>query len=135
MDRKANCKFIASGILSLVVASAGGVTALASAPAMDMHEMQSEIKHLQHAAHSPEQFFTLAGLYKQEQDDYVRKAAEEKQEWQRRSQFTGSIEEKYPRPVDEARNLYEYYTYKAKQAGELSAKYTQMAIPDAAAKP
>jgi hypothetical protein len=38
---------------------------------------------------------------------------------------------KYPRPVDSARNLYEYYMYKASEAGTLEAKYSRLAEPDA----
>jgi len=38
---------------------------------------------------------------------------------------------KYPRPVDSARNLYEYYMTRASEAGMLEAKYTRLAAPDA----
>ncbi len=34
---------------------------------------------------------------------------------------------KYPRPVDSARNLYEYYLSKAFEAEKLSARYSQLA--------
>jgi len=41
---------------------------------------------------------------------------------------------KYPRPVDLARNLYEYYMYKASEMGALSLKYSQLGAADAPAK-
>jgi len=59
--------------------------------------------------------------------EYSRKAADEKQEWERRSLNTSGINQKYPRPVDSARNLFEYYSYKASEAEGLAAKYTQLA--------
>ena len=34
------------------------------------------------------------------------------------------------RPVDSARNLYEYYMYKASEAGALEAKYSRLASPE-----
>lgn len=135
MDRKKSRKFIAPGIIILGVVLLSSVTACLPAAGLDMREVQSEIKHLQHAAHSPDQFTALAGLYKQQHDEYLRLATEQKQEWQRSSQFTGSIEEKYPRPADKSRNLYEYYTYKAMQTGQLSGKYTQLATQEIASKP
>jgi len=42
-----------------------------------------------------------------------------------------SMAAKYPRPADSARNLYEYYMYKANKAGALEAKYTNLAAPNA----
>ena len=38
---------------------------------------------------------------------------------------------KYPRPVDSARNLHEYYMYAASEAGTLETTYSRMASPDA----
>jgi hypothetical protein len=63
--------------------------------------------------------------------DYLRQAAEEKKEWERRSQNVTSAAAKYPRPADSSRNLYEYYMYKASKAETLEAKYSQLAAPNA----
>lgn len=67
---------------------------------------------------------TLADHYAKQQQMYEQKAAEEKQEWIRRSQINSSLYAKYPRPADAAKNLYEYYTAKAEAAGKLKDKYS-----------
>jgi hypothetical protein len=52
---------------------------------------------------------------------------QEKKEWERQSQNVVGSAAKYPRPVDSARNLYEYYDYEAHQAGVLQAQYERLA--------
>jgi len=84
-------------------------------------------------AHEPAQYTALASYFGKQHDNYLQKAAEEKKEWERRSQNVTSAAAKYPRPVDSARNLYEYYMYKATQAGTLEARYSHLASPDALA--
>ena len=81
-------------------------------------------------AHAPEQYTALASYYGPAEANYLQKAAEEKQEWARRSQNITSVAAKYPRPVDSARNLYEYYMYKASEAGTLAAKYSHLAATE-----
>jgi len=88
---------------------------------------QSHLKQLAHEARTQEQYTAVAGCYDKLQKNYLEKAAEEKQEWERRSQNVTASAAKYPRPVDSARNLYEHYQSKASEAGELSAKYSQLA--------
>jgi hypothetical protein len=89
------------------------------------------LKELALNAHSPAQYAVLASYYGERKTDYLRQAAEEKTEWERRSQNITGVLAKYPRPVDSARNLYEYYMYKASEAGSLEAKYQQLAAPNA----
>jgi hypothetical protein len=83
------------------------------------------------SANSPEQYKALASYFGKQHSDYLQLAAEEKKEWERRSQNIAGIQAKYPRPVDSARNLYEYYMYKASEAGTLEAKYSRLADPNA----
>jgi hypothetical protein len=79
-------------------------------------------------AHTPEQNKALANYYGTKQKDYAQLAAEAKQEWLQRSENAPAVAAaKYPRPVDSARNLFEYYTQKASEAASLSAKYDQLA--------
>jgi hypothetical protein len=85
------------------------------------------MKQLAQSAHTPEQYKALASYYNVRQKTYLQKAEEEKQEWVRRSQNITVVAAKYPRPVDSARYLYEYYTSKALEAGYLTAKYEQLA--------
>jgi hypothetical protein len=89
------------------------------------------LKQLALNAHAPAQYTALANYYGEQRNSYMQKAAEEKQEWERRSQNVMASAAKYPRPVDSARNLYEYYMYKASEAGTLEAKYSRLAAPDA----
>jgi hypothetical protein len=63
----------------------------------------------------------MANYFGEQHGTYLQKAAEEKKEWDRRSQNITSAAAKYPRPVDSARNLYEYYMYKASEAGTVEA--------------
>ena len=58
-------------------------------------------------------------------------AQSEKAEWDRRSQNTTGISQKYPRPVDSSRNRYEYFTY---EAGQMSQQATHFHPPPAAAQ-
>jgi len=84
-------------------------------------------------AHAPAQYTALSSYYGDLRKNYLQQAAAEKKEWERRSQNTMGSAAKYPRPVDSARNLYEYYMYKASEAGTLEAKYSRLAAPDAPA--
>ena len=92
----------------------------------------SQIKNLAREAHTVEQYTVLADYYAVRQRTYKRKAAEEMHLWAQRSEMTDPLREKWPRPVDSARNLYEYYEYQIAQSAALFAKYDQLA--DAAAE-
>jgi CRISPR/Cas system-associated endonuclease/helicase Cas3 len=117
--------------MSLAFASVGYAQGTASSPETGTLKTQAQVKELKRSAHAPEQFKVLASYYGQRNKSYIQQAAEEKKEWERRGKnVTGSLA-KYPRPVDSARNLYEYYMAKASQAGALEAKYSRMASPDA----
>jgi acyl-coenzyme A synthetase/AMP-(fatty) acid ligase len=117
-------KTIAACILALGVATVG----LAQTPSTTTYSAD-QIRQLVSQAHSPEQFKTLASYYDGQQQKYLAKAAEEKDEWVRRSQNVMVVAAKYPRPVDSARYLYEYYMTKASEAGALSAKFSRSADP------
>jgi hypothetical protein len=116
-------------ILSFGLASVSSARGLASSAENDTHYTQAQLKQMARDAHTPEQYNALAGYYEKQQSDYLHQATEEKQEWVRRSQNIVSIAAKYPRPVDSARYLYEYYAYKAAEAGQLAAKYSQLSAP------
>jgi len=121
----------AASLLSLAMASVGIAQGTASSSETGAHYTQAQIKQLALNAHAPAQFNALASYYGAQRENYMQQAAEEKKEWERRSQNVMSVAAKYPRPVDSARNLYEYYMYKASEAGTLEAKYSHMAAPDA----
>jgi hypothetical protein len=95
----------------------------------------AHLKQLARAASTEEQYSALAACYEKLHSDYLEKAAQEKQEWERRSHNVMAAAAKYPRPVDSARNLYEYDLSKAAEAGELSAKFSRQAALHSPSKP
>jgi hypothetical protein len=121
-------------ILSLALP---GIGSAQGAPATENRGDQyssAQVKQMVRDGRAPEHYASLAGYYGERAKTYLQKAAEEKVEWERRSQSIVGIQAKYPRPVDSARNLYEYYMAEAADAGRLEAKYSQMATPEVLAK-
>ncbi len=118
---------LATCFMSLAFAGVGIAQGMASSPETSANYTHAQLKQLVHNAHTPAQYTALASYYAERQNNYLQKAAEEKQEWARRSQNITSVAAKYPRPVDSARNLYEYYIYKASEEGTLAVKYSRLA--------
>jgi|ERR1039457_3117577 hypothetical protein len=116
--------------LSLAFVAVGSARAEDHATDTGKQLTQAEVKQLAQVAHAPDQYKALASFYGQEHDKYQKMATEEKKEWDRRSQNVMGVAAKYPRPVDSARNLYEYYMYKASENGTLEAKYSRLAAPE-----
>lgn len=119
----------AVGVLSLGLAGVAGAQSAASSAGDGSHYTPAKLKKMAAEARTPEQYGVLAGAYAQRQASYLQQAAEERREWIRRGQNVVSMAAKYPRPVDSARYLYEYYSYEATEAGQRAAKYGQMAAP------
>jgi hypothetical protein len=92
-----------------------------------VHYSKAELAQLRKEAHTPEQYRALAVYFDQRKRAFQEQANQEKKEWERRSQNVVGPAAKYPRPVDSARNLYEYYDYEADQAGVLQAQYQRLA--------
>ena len=126
-----NRNLFATCILALAFAGAASAQSTATFTETGAHYTQAQVKELALNAHAPAQFMVLASYYGAQKADYLRQAAEEKKELERMSQNITGNSAKYPRPVDSARNLYEYYMYKAGEAGTLEAKYNRLASPDA----
>jgi hypothetical protein len=122
---------LATCILSLAFAGVANAQGTASSTETGAHYTQAQLKQLASNAHAPEQYQALASYFGKQHKDYLQQATEEKKEWERRSQNVTGILAKYPRPVDSARNLYEYYMYKATEAQTLEAKYGRLAAPNA----
>jgi hypothetical protein len=121
----------AASLLSLALVGIGKAQGMVSSPETDVRYTQAQLKQLALNARTPTQYLNLANYFGGQHRTYLQKAADEKKEWERRSQNITSIAAKYPRPVDSARNLYEYYMYKASEAGSLEAKYSHLATQDA----
>jgi hypothetical protein len=100
----------------------------ASSPAAsEVHYSRTELRQLTKEAHTQQQYQTLAGYFRDQQQRFQQQANSEKQEWDRRSQNTVGVAAKYPKPADSARNLYQYYAYEADQKGKLAARYEDLA--------
>jgi hypothetical protein len=125
---------VATCIISLAFSCDGNAQGVAFPPQDSPHYTHAQVKQLVRDAHTPDQYKTLASYYDAQQKSYLQQAADEKREWDRRSQNAVGVAAKYPRPVDSARNLYEYYMYKASEAGSLTAKYAQLSVPSAPEK-
>jgi hypothetical protein len=121
----------ATCILALALAGVASAQSADSSTETGAHYTKAQVKELALNAHAPEHYTVLAGYYGAQKADYLRLAAEEKKEWERMSKNVSGAFGKYPRPVDSARNLYEYYLYKASKAETLQAKYSQLAVPNA----
>ncbi len=116
-------------------ASLFGESSSASISRPSSHYSNAQVKQLQHDAHSSEQFRALALYFEQRQQSYREQSEQEKKEWERRAQNIVGVNAKYPRPVDSARNLYQYYAYEADRAGMLAAQYEHLAETVQAAMP
>jgi hypothetical protein len=117
-------------VLSLAFAAACNAQAESHAADNGKQLTQTEVKQLALQAHAPDQYRTLASYYGQERSKYQLLAVDEMKEWERRSQNIVSINAKYPRPVDSAKYLYEYYSNKASESAALEAKYIRLTAPD-----
>src|ERR1035441_7983519 len=126
-----NRNLFATCILPLACAGAASAQGAASSAETGAHYTKAQVKELKRNAQAPAQYGVLASYYGAQKADYLRLAAEEKKEWERRSKNASGAFGKYPRPVDSARNLYEYYLYKASKTETLQAKYSQLAVPNA----
>lgn len=80
---------------------------------------------LMRTAHAPEQYQALTLYFRAQQAHYQLKAADEKQEWLRRSRITTGPTMKPPTPANSARNLYQYYAAKANEMAGLASLYEQ----------
>jgi spore coat polysaccharide biosynthesis protein SpsF (cytidylyltransferase family) len=95
--------------------------------ASEVHYSRAQLRQLTKEAHTQSQYQALAEHFRNQQQRFQQQAHSEEQEWVRRSQFTVGVAQKYPRPADSAKNLYDYYAYEADQNGKLAAQYEKLA--------
>jgi hypothetical protein len=107
-------------VASLVVL---GIGIAHAEPQTGMQYNHAELQKMINEAHSTQQYQALATYFRSRQQDMEKLAQAEKLEWERRSQYTAGIYQKYPRPVDSSRNRYEYFTYEANQMSQQAAHY------------
>ncbi|HEY1255048.1 MAG TPA: hypothetical protein VGF01_09735 [Terracidiphilus sp.] len=125
-----NRNLFATCILALAFAGIASAQGTAASAESGTHYTKAQVNELALNAHAPAQYAALASYYGARKVDYLQQAAAEKKEWERRSQNITGVLAKYPKPVDSARNLYEYFMYKASEARTLEAKYNRLAVPN-----
>jgi hypothetical protein len=110
-------------VASLAVLAAG----MACAESQSGTELsRADLQTMIRSAHSAQQYQALATYFRGRQQALEKQAQAEKAEWDRRSQVTASVAQKYPRPVDSSRNRYEYFTNQANQMGQQAAHYESL---------
>src|SRR5215475_9083491 len=121
-------KFAVSLITIGMAAASLAQSAIAPASTDNNDYSRSEIRQLVREAHTPAQYHVLADYYAHQHASYQQQAAEEKQEWERRSMNVSGPAAKPPRPVDSAKNLYEYYVWEADRASSFASHYRQLEL-------
>ena len=108
-----------------IVLSLGSVVSLAqSGHITEKQYSRAELRQQIQNAHNPQQYQALADYFRQQQKSFQAKASAEKLVWDARAQNASG--NKYPRPVDSARYLYESYSYDADRTGKLADHYEQL---------
>jgi hypothetical protein len=108
-------------VLSAVAPGQSQPASVATAPS------QREIHSLVRNAHTPAEYTQLASYFHQQETGYRSKATAEKLELDRRRMITTGPYQKYPRPVDSAQNLYDYYVASADAAAARARHFDQLA--------
>ncbi|MFZ0394621.1 MAG: hypothetical protein WCF17_02135 [Terracidiphilus sp.] len=122
---------LAFEVVALAFAIGPGYAQVARAEEIPQYSA-AEIRNMARAAQTPEQYTQLADYYQARRRMYVRKAAEEMDLVIQRNAVFTSLSEKWPRPVDSARNLYDYYLYQAAKSAATAARYADRANQAAA---
>ena len=86
-----------------------------------------EVRSLIKSAHSTAEYQQLAGYFHQREADYRSKAATEKIELDRRSKVNAGLYQKYPRPVDSAKSLYDSYVSSADSDARQAKHFDELA--------
>ncbi len=122
-----NCgRGFSAAVLAVALSQALTAAAITRAPET-AHYSAAQLKQMIRQAHTQNDYLALARYFEQRHREYVDQAADEMAEWARRSQITDGPAAKYPRPVDAARNLYDYYAHQADDAAFQADKFHRFA--------
>jgi hypothetical protein len=119
-------KLLAAVVLALAFMEALSASAVVRGP-QTAHYSSSQLKRMIHDARTQDQYLVLARYFEQRHKEYSDKASDEMAEWARRSPDVSGPAMKYPRPVDAARNLYDYYRHEADDAAFQAEKFHRFA--------
>ena len=86
-----------------------------------------EARNLIKSAHTITEYKQLAAYFHLREAYYRTKAADEKIELDRRAQVNAPLYQKYPRPVDTAKALYDSYVESADGAAQQATHFDQLA--------
>jgi hypothetical protein len=114
---------IVAAILCFLGASTGGAQTTTTAAAK-AHYTHAQLRSIVTNAKTPAEYNALRDYFSQAAEVNRIKAAEEKQEWDRRKAYPPR---KYPSPVDSAHYLYDYYLQNAKTETAKADHYQQLA--------
>ena len=120
-----------TGVVALSLATGISSRAVTLQPS-GSHLTAAQVKRMIREAHTPDQYTAIARYYDARHSEFSEKAGDEMAEWIRRSENTTGPAAKYPRPVDVARNLYDYYSHEANEAAFQADKYYRFAAGVAA---
>jgi len=87
----------------------------------------SDAHRLMKTAHDSGQYRALAAYFRQKEQSSSSQRDAELSLWNSRKQGIAANQNKYPRPVDSAHNLYDYYVYETSHAAAQAHHYEQMA--------
>jgi hypothetical protein len=110
-----------------VALSAGVVPAAATAPSNQPEYTSAQIRKMVHEAHTVQQYTVLADYYKTRQRMFQSRAAEAMHLWAERNAVISPVYEKWPRPVDSARNLHDYYEVMANDSAAKVDRFSHLA--------
>jgi hypothetical protein len=112
-----------------ILTFAGSATVCAAATrSSDRPEYTSaQIRKMIKDAHTVQQYTVLADYYQARNRMFKQKAAEAMHLWAERNAVVSPIYEKWPRPVDSAHNLYDYYVAMENDAAAKVAHFNHLA--------
>lgn len=88
---------------------------------------RATVHRMMRIAHTPAEYRALAVYFSSEQQKFQVKAADAKEEWTKRENMSSALAMKYPRPVDSARNRYEYFAYEASEMEQQAVHFQNLA--------
>lgn len=103
-------------LIGLLAAAFSGA---APAPTQE-HLSRAEVRRLEHHARTPGDYRLLARYYREKEDEFRRKAEDRRQVLEH---FQAPTPTKIPTSAGNAASWREYYSGKARRAGQLAAKY------------
>ncbi len=115
---------VVAAIFCVFGASMGGAQTTTTTAEAQAHYTRAQLRSIVANAKTPADYSALRDYYSHAAELSRVKAAEEKQEWDRRKAYPPR---KYPSPVDSAHYLYDYYLQDANAKAAKADHYQQLA--------